>query len=174
MSDEFSSYRPIPKKKTPSRAECEAIIRKILTTEAEARTVNSTFKRPSDFMGYFESLYPPSAALTKQVQRAITALDMARDSKGYYIINKSKEQSNQDNDIRRLLTEAAYEVDTLDSDRPLFLKIDGAYVDFVIHKLQNSITLKPHITTMIPCYNGVMIYTKDKEKLAELLNSLNL
>ncbi len=173
MPDEYN-YRPVVKKKTPSRAECEAIIRKILTTEVQARTVNSTFKRPSDFMAYFESLYPPSSALTKQVQRAITALDMARDSKGYYIINKSKEQSNQDNDIRRLLTEGGYEVDPMETDSCLFIRLDSAYIDFVMHKLEDSITLREHITTMIPCYNGIMIYTKNKEKLTELLNSLNL
>ena len=173
MPEEFSSFRPT-KKRTPSRAECEAIIKKILTTEAQARTVNSTFKKPSDFMGYFESLYPPSAALTKQVQRAIAALDMARDSKGYYIINKSKEQSNQDNDIRRLLTEAQYSVDPLETDSTVFLKIEGSFVDFVLHKLADSITMKPYITTMVPCYNGILIYTKDKEKVIELFNSLNL
>lgn len=173
MPEEFSSFRPT-KKRTPSRAECEAIIKKILTTEAQARTVNSTFKRPSDFMGYFESLYPPSAALTKQVQRAIAALDMARDSKGYYIINKSKEQSNQDNDIRRLLTEAQYSVDPLETDSTVFLKIEGSFVDFVLHKLSDSITMKPYITTMVPCYNGILIYTKDKEKVIELFNSLIL
>ena len=173
MPEDFSSLRPT-KKRTPSRAECEAIIKKILTTEAQARTVNSTFKRPSDFMGYFESLYPPSAALTKQVQRAIAALDMARDSKGYYIINKSKEQSNQDNDIRRLLTEAQYSVDPLETDSTVFLKIEGSFVDFVLHKLADSITMKPYITTMVPCYNGILIYTKDKEKVIELFNSLNL
>lgn len=173
MPEEFSSFRPT-KKRTPSRAECEAIIKKILTTEAQARTVNSTFKRPSDFMGYFESLYPPSAALTKQVQRAIAALDMARDSKGYYIINKSKEQSNQDNDIRRLLTEAQYSVDPLETDSTVFLKIEGSFVDFVLHKLADSITMKSYITTMVPCYNGILIYTKDQEKVIELFNSLNL
>ena len=173
MAEEYNGFRPT-KKKTPSRAECEAIIRKILTTEAQARTVNSTFKRPSDFMGYFESLYPPSGALTKQVQRAIAAMDMARDGKGYYIINKTKEQSNQDNDIRNLLTEAGYSVDPLDEDRCVFVKFEGSYVDFVLHKLEDSITLQPYITTMVPCYNGIMIYTKDKDKLIELLNSLNL
>ena len=171
MSEEF---KPINKKRTPSRAECEAIIRRILTTETEARTVNSTFKRPSDFMGFFESLYTPSAALTKQVQRAIKSLDMAKDANGYYILNKSREQSNQDSTLRNLLTDASFEVNTLDNASNIFLRLDRNYIDFVLHKLAESITLEPYIITLIPCHNGIIIVTEDKQTVYDLLNNLNL
>ena len=60
------------------------------------------------------------------------------------------------------------------TDTCLFIRLDSAYIDFVLHKLEDSITLKAYITTMIPCYNGIMIYTKDKEKLTDLLKGLNL
>ena len=172
MSDEF---KPITsKKRTPSRAECEAIIKKILLTEAESRTVNSTFKKPADFMGFFESLYPPSAALTKQVQRAIKSLDMAKDKDGYYILNKSQEQSNQDNALKALLTEADYYVDSLDNSENLFIRLGSEYVDFILHKLADSITLKPYIITMIPCYNGIIIVTYNKKEVIDILNGLSL
>ncbi|MBE6015787.1 MAG: hypothetical protein E7241_10575 [Lachnospiraceae bacterium] len=171
MNEEF---RPLNKKKTPSRAECEAIIRRILTTETSARTVNATFKRPSDFMGFFESLYTPSAALTKQVQRAIKSLDMAKDANGYYILNKSKEQSNQDNIIRSALSDAHYSVNLLDNASNLFLALDRKYIDFVMETLAESITFKPYIITMFPCYNGLLIVTNDKEKTYDLLTNINL
>lgn len=172
MSDE---YNPIDsKKRTPSRAECERIIKKILQRETESRTVNSTFKRPADFMNFFESLYPPSPALTKQVQRAIQSLNMAKDKNGYYILNKSKEQSNQDNVIRNLLTEAEYFVDSLDNAQNVFLKIKKEYIDFVLNKLSCSITFEPYIITMVPCYNGILIYTNKKEELISLLNNISL
>ena len=65
-------------------------------------------------------------------------------------------------------------MDPLDSADTIFLKIGEAYVDFVLRKLADSITMKPYITTMVPCYNGILIYTKDKDKVIELFNSLNL
>ncbi len=172
MENEYNTIES--KKRTPSRAECETIIKKILKTETESRTVNATFKKPADFMNFFESLYPPSAALTKQVQRAIKSLNMAKDKNGYYILNKSKEQSNQDNNIKSLLMEADYSVDSLDNAQNVFLQLKGEYVDFVIHKIADSITLQPYIVTMIPCYNGIMIVTNNKEELLSLLNNLSL
>ena len=63
-------------RKNPSRETCEGIIKRILMTEVLEHGGNRHFHSASDFMGYFESLYPASDALTKQVQRAIKALNM--------------------------------------------------------------------------------------------------
>ncbi len=48
-------------------------------------------------MKYFESLYPASDALTKQVQRAIRSLNMPKDELGYFIPNKTAEQFERTN-----------------------------------------------------------------------------
>ena len=58
-------------RKNPSRETCEGIIRRILMTEVLEKGKNEHFRTAADFMKYFESLYPASDALTKQVQRAI-------------------------------------------------------------------------------------------------------
>lgn len=76
-------------RKNPSRKECEDIIRRILMTEMLEKGKNEHFKTATDFMKYFESLYPASDSLTKQVQRAIKSLDMPKDPNGYFIINKT-------------------------------------------------------------------------------------
>ena len=79
-------------RKNPSRETCEGIIKRILMTEVLENGCNKHFRFASDFMNYFESLYPASDALTKQVQRAIKALDMPKDENGYYIVNKTSAQ----------------------------------------------------------------------------------
>lgn len=43
--------------------------RRILMTEVLEKGKNEHFRTAADFMKYFESLYPASDALTKQVQR---------------------------------------------------------------------------------------------------------
>ena len=66
-------------RKNPSREQCQKIIKRILVTEVLQQGHNEHFKQAADFMNYFESLYPPSDALTKQVQRAVKAMDMPKD-----------------------------------------------------------------------------------------------
>ena len=66
-------------RRNPSRKECEDIIRRILMTEVLEKGTNEHFKTAADFMKYFESLYPASDSLTKQVQRAIKSLAMPKD-----------------------------------------------------------------------------------------------
>lgn len=69
-------------RKNPSRETCESIIRRILMTELTQNGKNRHFRKAADFMSYFESLYPASDALTKQVQRAVQSLHMPKDAEG--------------------------------------------------------------------------------------------
>ena len=71
-------------KKNPSRKDCEKIIKRILSTEILEKGKNQNFRFASDFMAFFESLYPPSDSLTKQVQRAIKSLDLPKDKDGFF------------------------------------------------------------------------------------------
>ncbi len=64
-------------RKNPSRETCESIIRRILMTELTQNGKNRHFRKATDFMSYFESLYPASDALTKQVQRAVQSFAYA-------------------------------------------------------------------------------------------------
>ena len=59
-------------RKNPSRETCEGIIKRILMTEVLENGSNKHFRFASDFMNYFESLYPASDA--PRQQRAISAL----------------------------------------------------------------------------------------------------
>ena len=75
-------------RKNPSRETCESIIRRILMTELTQNGKNRHFRKATDFMSYFESLYPASDALTKQVQRAVQSLHMPKDADGFFIVHK--------------------------------------------------------------------------------------
>ena len=104
-----------PVRKNPSREVCEQIIRRILFTELSEHGKNSHFKQASDFMGYFESLYPASDGLTKQVQRAVRALQMPKDENGYFIPNKTALQLKQEQELSRLFQQSSSSLQDLSS-----------------------------------------------------------
>lgn len=79
-------------KTNPTRKECETIITRILHQEIQQRNKNCHFRHSVDFLPYFESLYPASEGLSKQVQRAVRSLNLPKDSSGYYIINRSQDE----------------------------------------------------------------------------------
>ena len=93
-------YRKPKLRKNPSREACEGIIKRILMTEILEKGKNEHFRTAADFMSYFESLYPASDALTKQVQRAVKAMDMPKDDTGYFIPNKTTEQLAEEKNLR--------------------------------------------------------------------------
>ena len=112
-------------RKNPSRETCESIIKRILMTEVLENGKNKHFRFASDFMNYFESLYPASDALTKQVQRAIKSLDMPKDEDGYYIVNKTASQLENEKQITQLLKTADFSVHPMEQVDTIFLSINS-------------------------------------------------
>ena len=168
MSDnEFKST-----KSNPSRAKCEEIIRRILMTEVLEKGTNEHFKTAADFMSYFQSLYPASDSLTKQVQRAVKALGMPKDDKGYFIINKTAAQLDQDKEISYMLKKTAAEVASLVEFETLFLKTEPEYKDYLYQIMLESDSLRDKYVTMINSSDGIIFYTYNKQQLEILLNSL--
>lgn len=159
-------------RKNPSRETCENIIRRILMTEVLEHGTNRHFRSASDFMNYFESLYPASDALTKQVQRAIKALDMPKDEKGYFIVNKTVAQLDQEKEITRLFETAHVSVDPMENYETVFLTTGAPFRTYLIHTLEQSETFRGKFLTIVECSNGLLIYTQNKKQLLILLNSL--
>jgi hypothetical protein len=165
--DRTSSLR-----KNPSRESCEQTIRRILTTEMLERGVNDHFKNAADFMPYFESLYPASAGLTKQVQRAVKSLAMPKDERGYFIPNKTIEQANHEKELRSLLKAASAKTVPFDSLTPVFLQTEPQIIDYLISVISGSPLFDGKYTTIIPCSNGIIFYTDNASQLNILLESL--
>lgn len=165
--NELSSLR-----KNPSRKTCEDMIKRILMTEVLEKGTNQHFKQASDFMGYFESLYPASDSLTKQVQRAIKSMNMPKDSQGYFIINKTNEQLEQENDLRFLFKKANPSLDTFDDCETLFLKVNPSVCSFLMTSIQASVTFQEKYITMIQTSDGILFFTKNRQTLSTLLESL--
>ncbi|MBQ1682087.1 MULTISPECIES: hypothetical protein [Agathobacter] len=164
----------IKPRKNPSREACEATIKRILMTEVLEHGSNKTFRFASDFMNYFESLYPPSPGLTKQVQRAVKAMDMPKDEHGYFIVNKTNDQVGQDKEIKRIFSSAHVSVNTMEKAEPLFLHVDENAKDYLFHLLLESETFKGKFLTLFPVSGGIMIYTETRNQLVMLLNSLTI
>ncbi|MBE5915786.1 MAG: hypothetical protein E7273_02970 [Pseudobutyrivibrio ruminis] len=159
-------------RKNPSRKECEKIIKKILMTEVLERGTNEHFKTASDFMSYFQSLYPASDSLTKQVQRAVKALGMPKDEKGYFIINKTEAQLNQDREISFIMDKCNSTLVPFENYQTLFLKADNNYKDYLYQLLSESETFSDKIITMIKSSNGIILFTENKQQLEIMINSL--
>lgn len=141
-------------------------------TEVLEHGTNRHFRSASDFMNYFESLYPASDALTKQVQRAIKALDMPKDEKGYFIVNKTVAQLDQEKEITRLFETAHVSVDPMENYETVFLTTGAPFRTYLIHTLEQSETFRGKFLTIVECSNGLLIYTQNKKQLLILLNSL--
>ena len=159
-------------RKNPSREECEKIIRRIIVTEASERGCNRHFRHPSDFMSFFQSLYPPSDALTKQVQRAIKAMDMPKDENGYYIVNKTSKQLEQETEIKHFFEIGNVSVTDLSLSQPVFLKADPSIQSYLMHILTTSVTFERYIDTIMEANGGLIIYTQSKTELLSALSAL--
>ena len=149
-------------RKNPSRKECEDIIRRILMTEMLEKGKNE----------HFESLYPASDSLTKQVQRAIKSLGMPKDANGYFIINKTAEQLDQDHELTFMLQKSHAHITSLDNCETLFLATDSNYKSYLLQLLQESKTCQGKYLTILDSTNGLLFYTKNASQLRILLESL--
>lgn len=159
-------------RKTPSREQCQKMIKRILITEVLEKGKNTSFRQAADFMNYFQSLYPPSDALTKQVQRAIKAMGMPKDENGYFIVNKTSQQKKQEDELKHLFDTGNAGLFDLSQSQPLLLKIDSSMRSFVKDLLSSSITFENRIDTIVESSNGLIIYTKDVENTVLTLESL--
>jgi hypothetical protein len=159
-------------RKNPSRESCEDIIRRILDRELALKGKNNVFKQSSDFMPYFESLYPASNSLLKQVQRAVKSLAMPKDDNGYFIPNKTKEQYQQELFIGTLLKKSNVTIKEMDISKPLFLQVNAELSEYLMYTIMNSKMFEDLIITMHKTYNGVLIYSNDSVALSSLLHNI--
>jgi len=159
-------------KKNPSRETCEAAIQRILLADIAANGSNIHFKKATDFMPYFESLYVPTPALTKQVQRAIKHLNLPKDENGYYVIGKTKDQLQSDEELKGLLHEGDFSISHTGSVSVVIIKSPGFACDYLIHKLKSNPAVNNMIITMVKSIDGVVIYTGNPDKLSNYLNNL--
>lgn len=154
--------------KNPSRKSCEQTIKRILTREFEEYGENHHFKQASDFMIYFESLHPASPGLTKQVQRAINALNLPRDENGYFIINKTVEEYKAEQELSLLLQTST--LINLQNCTPILIKTEYWKRKHVIHLIRSAPELQRLFVTLTETDSGILIYTKTPEKLTEFFS----
>ena len=160
------------KYKNPTRRECEEQIKRTLMTETLRQGANRHFKTAKDFMPIFEALYPSGPSLNKQVQRAVKSMNMPKDENGYFIVDKTKDQMEQDKEIARLLSKSFASVVDLPEYETLFLKTEPDYQAYLLQLLQESDTFKDKFITAIGSSNGILFLTENKALLSTMLNGL--
>ncbi len=156
----------------PSREKCEMIITRILSTEIKENGKNIHFKNAMDFMTYFESLYPSGSALTKQVQRAIKAMDLAKDENGYFILDKTKTQLKDESELSSILKKTSSKLSVESSFDVLLLEADAVYKPYLIQLLSESETLRPYFITIVDSIDGILFLTVTRDMLTQELQRL--
>ncbi|MCR5545115.1 MAG: hypothetical protein K6F30_01375 [Lachnospiraceae bacterium] len=158
--------------RNPTRQECEDQIKRTLMTETLRQGGNRHFKTAKDFMPIFEALYPSSPSLTKQVQRAVKSMNMPKDDKGFFIVDKTKAQLAQDQELSTLLQRSFAAVEEHESFETLFLRTEPNYKSYLLQLIYESETLKDKYITAIDTSNGILFLTENKALLTTMLNGL--
>ena len=160
------------KRKNPSRKDCEKIIRRILITEVLENGKNMHFKMATDFLKYFESLYPSSDSLTKQVQRAVRSMDMPKDENGYYIVDKTNKQAKLENTLKLIFSESITNVTDLSDCVPVAISLKPELIDHCVSLMGRIDMISANISQIVRSDRGIIIYTKNKEKLLASLEKI--
>ena len=160
------------KYRNPTRQECEEQVKRTLMTETLRQGGNRHFKTAKDFMPIFEALYPSSPSLTKQVQRAVKAMNMPKDENGYFIVDKTKEQMAQDKELSHLLQKSFASVEEIDTYEKVFLRVEPNYKSYLLQLISESDTLKEKYITALNTSDGILFLTENKALLSTMLNGL--
>ncbi len=158
--------------KNPSRKECEKIIRRILITEILENGKNKHFRMATDFTKYFESLYPASDSLTKQIQRAVKSMDMPKDEDGFFIVDRTVKQVEKEKNLKAILSESGAEVTDMSEHTPILIKTEPQNRTYLIHLISEVASLDEKIAAMTECSSGVILYTTEKNKVLSILDRL--
>ena len=123
-------------------------------------------------MKYFESLYPTSGALVKQVQRAIKSLDMPKDKDGFFIINKTKKQYEYECEISKILNQNnSYPIGNSNIES-IFLNLPNDCVQYVTGLFNKIDSLKESYITIIETNNGLLFLTENKDLLLDEIKKI--
>jgi hypothetical protein len=160
------------KYRNPTRQECEEQVRRTLMTENLRHGGNHHFKTAKDFMPIFEALYPASPSLVKQVQRAVKAMNMPKDADGYFLVDKTKLQMEQDTELSGLLKKSDASLSELENLDTILITLEDHYKDYIFQLISESSTLSGKYVTAIKTSNGILFLTQNKPLLKTFLEDL--
>ena len=158
----------------PSRMDCEILIRKILTSEVKQKGQNCQFKHSVDFLPFFESLYPSSKSLGKQVQRAIKEMNLPKDYQGYYIINRSLEELSLETHLFHFFQYESLKIRVVNNDELLLFSQDTTIYSYSMTKLKQLFSYLDINTSWVISEKGIQLITKDIELVQAKLNKLGI
>ena len=140
-------------------------------TELTQNGKNRHFRKAADFMSYFESLYPASDALTKQVQRAVQSLHMPRMPMDFYCGQDSC-TGGTGTMPWEIICRCNVSLHPMEQVETVFLSVPSHMQELLLHTFEQSDLFAGQILTIVRTCNGLLIYTEDKKQLLSLLNRL--
>ena len=97
---------------------------------------------------------------------------MPKDPNGYFIINKTAEQLDQDQELSFMLQKSKAHVTSLEDYETLFLATDPNYKSYLLQLIRESKTCHGKYITILDTTDGLLFYTKNASQLRILLESL--
>jgi adenylate kinase family enzyme len=101
-------------------------------------------------------------------------MNMPKDEDGYFIIDRTPEQMAQDKELQSLFNRAGAQLQSLEDCEQIFIELEPDYVDYLIFQMEESESLRDKYVTIQKTSNGMIIYTREKKKLEQLLQRLML
>ena len=101
-------------------------------------------------------------------------MDMPKDENGYYIVNKTNAQLENEKQISQLLKEAAVSVHPMEQAETVFLSVNAYMKSYLTHLIETTESFQGKYITIVETSNGLLIYTENKSQLLILLNSLTI
>ena len=108
------------------------------------------------------------------MQRAIKSLDMPKDENGYFIVNKTASQLENEKQITSALKTANFSVHPMEQVDTVFLTVESHMRSYLTHLFETTETFQGKYITIVETSNGLLIYTENKSQLLTLLNSLTI
>ena len=141
-------------------------------TNALPLEANKPPVKPTASPGRSAIEYPASDALTKQVQRAVQSLHMPKDADGFFIVDKTAAQVEQEQCLGKLFADANVSLHPMEQVETVFLSVPSHMQELLLHTFEQSDLFAGQILTIVRACNGLLIYTEDKKQLLSLLNRL--
>ena len=99
---------------------------------------------------------------------------MPKDENGYFIVNKTNAQLEQENEITNLLKTANVSVHPMEQVDTVFLSVVPHMRSYLVHLIETTESFKGKYITIVETSNGILFYTENKSQLLILLNSLTI
>ena len=97
---------------------------------------------------------------------------MPKDADGYFLVDKTKVQMEQDTELSGLLKKSDASLSELENLDTILITLEDHYKDYIFQLISESSTLSGKYVTAIKTSNGILFLTQNKPLLKTFLEDL--